>query len=147
MSPKYCSWLLFLVVGGRAVQLQVLQGDKLMRLGQRQHLKEWIVLPKRGALFDRAGEPLALSMESQSVYARPHRIQDADQVEPKIGADSQPARRRREAKDCQPKNPLSGSSGRCRPRRRKKFKHSTSTASACFTSPIVIIRRASWPAR
>ena len=67
---------LFLLIGGRAIQLQVLQGDKLMRLGQRQHLKEWIVLPKRGALFDRTGEPLALSMESHSVYARPHRIQD-----------------------------------------------------------------------
>jgi len=71
---------LFLVIGGRAVQLQVLQGDKLMRLGQRQHLKEWIVLPKRGALFDRSGEPLALSMESQSVYARPHRINDPDKL-------------------------------------------------------------------
>jgi cell division protein FtsI (penicillin-binding protein 3) len=71
---------LFLVIGGRAVQLQVLQGDKLMRLGQRQHLKEWIVLPKRGALFDRSGEPLALSMESQSVYARPRRIHDPDKL-------------------------------------------------------------------
>ena len=29
---------LFLLIAGRAVQLQVLQGDKLMRLGQRQHL-------------------------------------------------------------------------------------------------------------
>jgi cell division protein FtsI (penicillin-binding protein 3) len=51
-----------------------------MRLGQRQHLKEWIVLPKRGAVFDRAGEPLALSMESQSVYARPHRIQNPEKL-------------------------------------------------------------------
>jgi cell division protein FtsI (penicillin-binding protein 3) len=72
--------VLFLVAGGRAMQLQIMQGDKLMRLGQRQHLKEWIVLPKRGALFDRTGEPLALSMESQSVYARPHRIQDAKKL-------------------------------------------------------------------
>ena len=71
---------LFLIIGARAVQLQVLQGDKLMRLGQRQHLKEWIVLPKRGALFDRSGEPLALSLESQSVYARPHRIHDPDKL-------------------------------------------------------------------
>jgi cell division protein FtsI (penicillin-binding protein 3) len=71
---------LFLVIAGRAFQLQVLQGEKLMRLGERQHLKEWIVLPKRGALFDRAGEPLALSMESQSVYARPHRVQDPEKL-------------------------------------------------------------------
>jgi len=80
LITKVLFLVVFLAVGGRAFQLQVLQGDKLMRLGQRQHLKEWIVLPKRGALIDRAGEPLALSMESQSVYVRPHRIQDADRV-------------------------------------------------------------------
>lgn len=66
--------VVFLIVGGRAVQLQLFQGDKLMRLGQRQHLKEWIVLPKRGAVYDRGNEPLALSLESQSVYVRPHRL-------------------------------------------------------------------------
>jgi cell division protein FtsI (penicillin-binding protein 3) len=75
---------LFLAIGARAFQLQVLQGDSLMRLGQRQHLKEWIVLPKRGAFLDRAGEPLALSMESQSVYARPHRVQEAARVSQKL---------------------------------------------------------------
>src|SRR5438132_8634341 len=79
-AAKILFLAMFLVIGGRAVQLQILQGEKLMRLGQRQHLKEWIVLPKRGAMFDRAGEPLALSMESQSVYARPHRIQDPNQL-------------------------------------------------------------------
>jgi len=68
------------VIGGRAFHLQVLQGDRLMRLGERQHLKEWIVLPKRGAVFDRSGEPLALSMESQSVYARPRRVQDPEKL-------------------------------------------------------------------
>ncbi|HEX9454203.1 MAG TPA: penicillin-binding protein 2, partial [Candidatus Binatia bacterium] len=72
--------VIFLTIGGRAFQLQVMQGDKLMRLGQRQHLKEWIVLPKRGAVIDRAGEPLALSMESQSVYVRPHRVQNPQAV-------------------------------------------------------------------
>jgi len=65
----------FLIVGGRAFQLQLFQGDRLMRLGERQHLKEWIVLPKRGAVYDRGNEPLALSLESQSVYVRPHRLQ------------------------------------------------------------------------
>jgi cell division protein FtsI (penicillin-binding protein 3) len=72
--------LLFAVVAGRAFQLQVLQGEKLKRLGERQHLKEWIVLPKRGAVMDRTGEPLALSLEAQSVYARPHRIHDPETV-------------------------------------------------------------------
>jgi len=74
----------FIIVAGRAFQLQVLQGEKLKRLGERQHLKEWIVLPKRGAVLDRTGEPLALSLESQSVYVRPHRIQDGDAVSRKL---------------------------------------------------------------
>jgi len=66
----------FLTVVGRAFQLQLFQGDRLMRLGQRQHLKEWIVLPKRGAVYDRTNQPLALSLESQSVYVRPHRLRN-----------------------------------------------------------------------
>lgn len=69
--------VMILVVAGRAFYLQVLQGDDLMRLGQRQHLKEWTVLPKRGAVLDRNGEPLALSLESQSVYVRPQRIRNS----------------------------------------------------------------------
>ena len=72
--------LIFIAVAGRAFQLQVLQGDKLKRLGERQHLKEWIVLPKRGAVLDRASEPLALSLETQSVYARPRRIHQPETV-------------------------------------------------------------------
>ncbi|HXV83556.1 MAG TPA: penicillin-binding protein [Candidatus Binatia bacterium] len=72
--------VLFVVAAGRAFQLQVLQGERLKRLGERQHLKEWIVLPKRGAVLDRTGEPLALSVETQSVYARPHRIHDPRSV-------------------------------------------------------------------
>jgi cell division protein FtsI (penicillin-binding protein 3) len=72
--------LIFMVVAGRAFQLQVLQGDKLKRLGERQHLKEWIVLPKRGTVLDRGSEPLALSLEAQSVYARPRRIHQPEAV-------------------------------------------------------------------
>ena len=70
--------VLVVAVGGRAVYLQIWQGGNFKRLGERQHLKEWIVLPKRGAVLDRAGEPLALSLESQSVYARPHRVENAE---------------------------------------------------------------------
>ena len=32
--------LIFVAVAGRAFQLQVLQGDRLKRLGERQQLKE-----------------------------------------------------------------------------------------------------------
>ena len=68
--------VLFLAVMLRAFQLQILDGEKLRQLGEKQHLKEMIVLPKRGTILDRAGEPLALSLEGQSVYARPRRIKE-----------------------------------------------------------------------
>lgn len=72
--------LMFLAVGWRAFHLQILQGEKLKRLGERQHLREWIVLPKRGTILDRAGEPLALSLEAQSIYARPRRIKEPESI-------------------------------------------------------------------
>ena len=68
--------LFFAAVGLRAFQLQILDGEKLKQLGEKQHLKEMIVLPKRGTILDRAGEPLALSLEGQSVYVRPRRIKE-----------------------------------------------------------------------
>ena len=97
-AAKLLFLALFLVVGGRAVQLQMLQGEKLMKLGQRQHLKEWIVLPKRGALFDRAGEPgIAIGLRASAPDSR------CRAAKPRLGADSQLAGRRREAKDGQRK--------------------------------------------
>ena len=72
--------LLFLAIALRAFQLQILEGEMLKRLGERQHLKEWIFLPKRGTILDRSGEPLALSLEGQSVYARPHRLKEPQAV-------------------------------------------------------------------
>lgn len=73
-------FLLFLALGWRAFQLQVLKGAELKRLGERQHLKEWVLLPKRGTILDRDGEPLALSLEGQSVYARPRRLKEPEAV-------------------------------------------------------------------
>jgi len=76
--------LLFLALGLRAFQLHMLEGEKLKRLGERQHLEEWTLLPKRGTILDRAGEPLALSLEGQSVYARPRRLKEEDGVARKL---------------------------------------------------------------
>ncbi|TMA12027.1 MAG: penicillin-binding protein 2, partial [Deltaproteobacteria bacterium] len=68
--------LMFVAVVVRAFHLQILQGETLKRLGERQHRKESIVYPKRGTILDRSGEPLAISLQSQSVYARPRRVTD-----------------------------------------------------------------------
>lgn len=68
------------LAGLRAVYLQLWLGEALKRRGEKQHLKEWILLPKRGSIFDRSGEPLAVSVEAKSVYARPRRLQQPETV-------------------------------------------------------------------
>jgi cell division protein FtsI (penicillin-binding protein 3) len=72
--------LLFGVVLGRAFQLQVLRGPDLRRLGEAQHLKKLTSLPKRGAVLDRSGESLAVSVVAHSVGAHPRRIKDKEGV-------------------------------------------------------------------
>ena len=112
--------------------------------GQRQHLKEWIVLPKRGALYDRGNEPLALSLESQSVYVRPHRLQNPGEASLALAhiLNMKPAK---SSKKLAAKSRLSGSSARFRLSRRSRFKRCASTASACTLSQPATIHRAAWP--
>jgi cell division protein FtsI (penicillin-binding protein 3) len=74
--------LLFLTVAVRAFQLQVIDGKELARLGEKQHLQEWIVRPKRGSILDRDGNPLAISLEAQSVYVRPRRVESTSRAVP-----------------------------------------------------------------
>jgi len=76
--------MMFLAVGLRAFQLQIIQGEKLKRLGERQRLQEWTVLPKRGSILDRNGEPLAISLEAQSVYVRPRRLKEPERAAPQL---------------------------------------------------------------
>jgi cell division protein FtsI (penicillin-binding protein 3) len=73
---KIAFLILFAVVLGRAFQLQVLRGAELLRLAEGQHLKKMTSLPKRGAVLDRAGESLAVSVTAHSVGAHPRRVTD-----------------------------------------------------------------------
>jgi cell division protein FtsI (penicillin-binding protein 3) len=72
--------LLFVAISGRAFQLQVLRGHDLRRLGKAQQLKKWTTLPKRGAVVDRSGEPLAVSLVAQSVGVHPRWVRDKEEV-------------------------------------------------------------------
>ena len=68
--------MLFLWMGGLVVQLYHLQiieyGDLLARAQrQQQHMIE--VAPKRGEIFDRQMNPLAMSLAVDSVFAVPQR--------------------------------------------------------------------------
>ncbi len=66
----------FLAVTGRSFYLQVLQHDQLVKLAERQHHRTIPIIPARGGIFDRDGAPLAVSLDMDSLYAEPRRIDD-----------------------------------------------------------------------
>ena len=74
----------FLIVVGRAYQLQVLQSQKLAVLAERQHQRVVPLVPKRGILYDRKREALAISMDVDSVFAQPGKMENLAGVAKKI---------------------------------------------------------------
>ena len=75
---------LLLAVAVRAVHLQAFAGAKLARMAEKQHLLELTVVPKRGSIVSRNGQPLAISIEAQSVYVRPRRMDAVADAAPEI---------------------------------------------------------------
>jgi cell division protein FtsI (penicillin-binding protein 3) len=58
----------------RLVVLVAFDGARLNSLAVNEHSGETKLAAVRGPIVDRNGEPLALSAETRSVYARPHRV-------------------------------------------------------------------------
>ncbi len=87
MDPRRARWIVlrmgllgllfaaaFALVLLRAVQLQVLQGDRLGGLARDQYLRELELKPQRGVITDRNGVPLAASAEADSVFVDPREL-------------------------------------------------------------------------
>jgi len=66
--------VLFIALISRAFQLQVLSGQKLKTLAQKQHTATLPLQAERGVIYDRNGEKLAASILADSVCADPSRI-------------------------------------------------------------------------
>ena len=64
------------VIGAQAVRLHVFQGAWLSERAAREYERALVVQGKRGAIFDRSGSPLAVSIESPSIAAFPRLIAD-----------------------------------------------------------------------
>ncbi len=70
----------FLVIAARAGYLQLVMAEDLSARGNQQHQRVIKLTPQRGAIYDRSGDPLALSLEVKSLYADPAEIQDISTV-------------------------------------------------------------------
>ncbi len=68
--------LLYVGLMSRAFQLQVVSGDTLGRLADRQHKKTLTLNPERRFIFDRDGQKLAATIMADSVYIDPSSIKD-----------------------------------------------------------------------
>ncbi len=71
--------LAFGFVASRLCQLALVDADRLSDLARRQHVGREEFKPLRGSILDRSGEPLAISIESDSIYLRPHQFSRAPQ--------------------------------------------------------------------
>lgn len=83
---------LFGLVLRRAYKLQTEQGERLRDFAEQQYLKEIELPSRRGTISDRHGQPLAISVEVDSVYANPRMIgaqaaQVAQQLAPILETD------------------------------------------------------------
>ena len=78
--------ILFIALLSRAFQLQVLSGEKLKKLAQRQHITTLPIHSERGMIYDRNGEKLAMSVLADSVCADPTRITDQAKVSRQIAS-------------------------------------------------------------
>lgn len=67
---------LLLVIAARLVYLQVIVAPAYAARAADQRTKDITLAPRRGTIYDREGEPLAVSMEARTVYATPHAVQD-----------------------------------------------------------------------
>lgn len=66
-----------LTIAGRLVDLQVVEHEELKRLAEKRTTREIEITPKRGAIVDRNGRPVAYTAELPSIYANLAKAADA----------------------------------------------------------------------
>lgn len=66
------------LMGWRLVSVQVVSASEYRSLAERQLQREIELPASRGKLYDRSGEPLAMSLASATVYANPRALRDPD---------------------------------------------------------------------
>lgn len=66
-----------LAVGVRLIYLQVYAAPAYAEKAQAQRTRDIEIAPKRGTIYDREGDPLAVSREARTIYASPRFVTDA----------------------------------------------------------------------
>lgn len=77
--------LAWLAMGVRLYQVQVVQASELAEGGTEQRQTERQLIPQRGNIFDRNGDPLAMTVEAVSIYAHPQELEEPVFVAQQVG--------------------------------------------------------------
>jgi cell division protein FtsI (penicillin-binding protein 3) len=70
----------FLAVTVKALKIQLLDRDDLLARSHSQFFREVKIYPKRGNIYDRSGNPLALNIQTYSIFALPKEIENSKEV-------------------------------------------------------------------
>lgn len=68
----------FLVIAGRLVWIQVVKAPAYAALATAQRMRDVELAPRRGTIYDREGEPLAVSVEAKTIFASPPQVKDKE---------------------------------------------------------------------
>jgi cell division protein FtsI (penicillin-binding protein 3) len=68
--------VLFGVVAFRLVWVQVVAAPAYADKAKAQRMRDIEIAPRRGTIYDREGEPLAVSVEAKTIYAAPNAVKD-----------------------------------------------------------------------
>jgi cell division protein FtsI (penicillin-binding protein 3) len=85
-DKREITWLMVGCLGlalallGRAAWVQLLANPRLEQMSRHQFQSKVLVQPRRGAILDRNGEPLAVNLETSSLAANPLKIQNNRRV-------------------------------------------------------------------
>ena len=81
--------LAFSALAARLVILQIVNAPAYAQLAEDQRQREVTFAARRGAIFDRDGEPLAISVDLQTIYTDPALVEDpaaaAERLAPVLG--------------------------------------------------------------
>ena len=76
--------LAFLIIAGRAYYLQVVLAPELQHRADQQRQRVVKLAPQRGGIFDSRGDPLAVSLAAESLYADPVLIKNPREASGKL---------------------------------------------------------------
>ena len=66
----------FALVAGRLTWLQTAEAGEFSRRAEQQRTQEIVLTPRRGAILDREGQPLAISADAKTVFAMRQSVAD-----------------------------------------------------------------------